>query len=78
MAGEVDLPALTGDNLADTLAALEVQRLNVARSGPKVSYSVDGQRFDWNQYMKLLDERIKTVRQEMNQTAPWETIDVFI
>jgi hypothetical protein len=71
---DVPMPDLTGDVLQDTLNALMVERLNVARSGPKVTYNVDSQRVDWNTYMKMLDERITAVRLQISQSGPWEII----
>ena len=72
----VPLPPLTGDVTADTLAALQVERLNVALNGPKVSYELHGHRVNWGEYVKYLDERILSLRQEIAQSAPVEIMGV--
>jgi hypothetical protein len=68
------LPALTGDTLVDTLNSLIAQRLQIARAGPKPSYSLHGHKVDWTQYLEYLDKRILALRQEINQTDPWEEV----
>ncbi len=73
---EVAMPALTGDNLVDTYNSLVVERLRVARDGPKVTYLVDSQRVDWNQYMEVLEKRILAIRKEIAQSQPVEFLDV--
>lgn len=74
----VAMPALTGDNLLDTLNSLIVERLRVARAGPKPSYTIAGQRVDWNQYLKYLDERIMALRKEIAMSSPVEEIIIGI
>ncbi len=75
---DVPLPELTGDVTADTLAALEVQRLNIARGTPKPSYTVGSHRVSWAEYLKYLDTRIAELRKEIAQSAPWEEIGVAL
>lgn len=64
---EIPLPALTGDATYDTLQSLQIERLRVARAGPKVTYSLHNHRVDWNAYMKELDARILALRVELAQ-----------
>lgn len=73
---EVAMPDLTGDNLVDTLNSLIVERLRVARGGPKPSYSIHGHKVDWTQYLDYLDKRIAALRREVAMTDPLEEIGI--
>jgi len=70
----IALPDLTGDDLVDTLNSLIIQRLQVAREGPKPSYSLHGHKVDWTQYLDYLDKRIMALRKEIAMTTPLEEV----
>ena len=70
----IDLPPITGDYLLDTYNSLVVERLRLARNGPKPSYSVHGHLIHWNEYLAGIDKRIMNLRVEMAQIAPWEIV----
>jgi len=70
----VPMPELTGDSTLDALNSLLVERLRVCRSGPKPSYSVEGHRVSWTEYLRYLDERIMALRKEYAAANPVEVI----
>lgn len=75
---EVPMPTLTGDNLYDTLQSLIVERLWVARAGPKMTYRIGNQSFNWTQYLQNLDERIDHLRAQYAQENPVEDVGVCL
>ena len=70
----IPYPPLTNNPLVDTYNSLMVERLRVARAGPRVSYNVHNHKYDWNQYMEILDKRILALRVQIAQSQPWEAI----
>jgi len=71
---QIVMPELTGDDLVDTLNSLVIERLRVARAGPKPSYTLHGHRVEWTEYLKYLDDRIMALRREIAMASPVEEI----
>lgn len=71
---DVPMPALTGSMTLDTLNALMVERLRIARSGPFVTYRLHGHEVMKNEYIRDLDERILSLRRQLAQEDAVEEI----
>ena len=71
---QIVMPELTGDDLVDTLNSLVIERLRVARAGPKPSYRLHSHEVDWSTYLKYLDDRIMALRREIAMASPVEEI----
>jgi hypothetical protein len=70
----IPMPALTGDDLVDTYNSLMVERLRVARAGPKVTYRLHGHEVLWTAYLGSLDKRIMALRREIAAAMPIEEL----
>jgi hypothetical protein len=68
-------------NIADELqTALEslVTALQTACVSPKPTYSIDGQSFSWNEYLKMLLDGIKGVAEVLGTFDPVESRSVIL
>lgn len=74
----VPMPDLTGNVTQDTLNALLVERLRVARAGPKPGYSLHGHAVAWTDYLAELDRRILNVRIQLAQEGAWEEVGIGV
>ena len=73
-----NFPALTGDILTDTIACLQALRLAVVLAGPRVTYTLGASHYEWNDYLRMVDEQIANVLRERAQMEPFEIIQVAI
>ena len=68
----------TGDVLLDTYNAMLQQRYKLITDGPQTRYSVFGQSFDREGYMRYLDKAIEGIKREMAQRDPVEELGIII
>lgn len=55
-----------------------LDRLNQVTATPKLTYDIDGQKFNWTEYTKMLQESAANLRKQIDSlTEPFEAVSVL-